>query len=59
VFGWLVLLAHNDVGKDMEILVLRHEVAVLRRQITRLKPDWAGPCSACRPAPGTCGCTGS
>jgi putative transposase len=41
VFSWLVLLARSDTAKDAEILVLRHEVAVLRRQLTRPKPDWA------------------
>ena len=41
LFGWLALLARSDASKDMEILVLRHEVAVLRRQVARPKPDWA------------------
>lgn len=41
VFGWLVLQARSDTAKDMEILVLRHEVAVLRRQVALPKPDWA------------------
>ena len=40
-FGWLALLARSDTSKDAEILVLRHEIAVLRRQVTRPKPDWA------------------
>src|SRR5580692_4225667 len=41
LFGWVALLARNDTSKDVEILVLRHEVAVLRRQVARPKPDWA------------------
>ena len=31
LFGWLALLARCDASKDVEILVLRHEIAVLRR----------------------------
>ncbi len=41
LFGWVALLARSDASKDVEILVLRHEVTVLRRQVTRPKPDWA------------------
>ena len=41
LFGWLVLLARSGASKDVEILVLQHEVAVLRRQVARSKPDWA------------------
>ena len=41
VFGWLVLLGRSQASKDAEIMMLRHEVAVLRRQVARAKPDWA------------------
>jgi hypothetical protein len=41
VFGWLVLLGRSQASKDAEILVLRHEVMLLRRQVARPRPDWA------------------
>jgi len=41
VFGWLVLLGRSQASKNAEIIVLHHEVAVLRRQVTRPEPDWA------------------
>jgi putative transposase len=40
VFGWLRLLARSAAFKDVEILVLRHEVSVLRRQVSRPRPCW-------------------
>src|ERR1019366_4455894 len=41
VFGWLLLLGRRQAAKDAEIMMLRHEVSVLRRQVARPKPDWA------------------
>jgi putative transposase len=39
--AWMVLLARSSASKDVELLVLRHEVAVLRRQHPRPRLDWA------------------
>ena len=38
---WLVLLARSSASKDAELLVLRHEIAVLRRTHPRPRLDWA------------------
>jgi putative transposase len=39
--SWLILLSRSRASKDIELLVLRHEVAVLRRNNPRLRLDWA------------------
>ena len=40
VLSWLALLARSDAAKDVEILVLRHEVAVLHRRQPRPALSW-------------------
>ena len=40
VLSWLALLARSNAAKDVEILTLRHEVAVLRRTNSRPALTW-------------------
>jgi len=39
--SWLLLLGRTSSSKDIELLVLRHEVAILRRTNSRPRLDWA------------------
>ena len=47
VFSWLMLLGRATSSKDIELLVLRHEVAVLAEPT--LSPAWTGPTEPCSP----------
>ncbi|WP_198549064.1 integrase [Streptomyces sp. PRh5] len=41
LLSWFVLLGRSSASKDVELLVLRHEVAVLRRSTPRPPLTWA------------------
>ena len=45
LLAWLMLLARASASKDAELLVLRHEVAVLRRATP--SHAWTGPTERC------------
>jgi putative transposase len=40
VLGWLALLCRSRSGLIVEVLMLRHEIAILRRQVSRPHPSW-------------------
>jgi putative transposase len=41
VLSWMVLLVRSDTAKEIEILVLRHQLAVLQRGAARPRMSWA------------------
>jgi hypothetical protein len=50
VFGWLARFARSDRVKDAEILILRHQVAALQRQVKTPKLSWADRAILAAPA---------
>jgi hypothetical protein len=41
LFGLLALLTKSDLAKDTEILILRYQIAVLKRHVNTPRPTWA------------------
>jgi putative transposase len=40
LLGWIVFSTRSDTSKDIEILVLRHQLAVLQRRTPRPPMKW-------------------
>ena len=41
LLGWIALFAWSDLAKGAEILILRHQIAVLQRHVKAPRPTWA------------------
>jgi hypothetical protein len=41
LLGWIALFAWPDLAKGAEILILRHQIAVLQRHVKAPRPTWA------------------
>ncbi|MGH3273055.1 MAG: hypothetical protein ACRDNZ_01850 [Streptosporangiaceae bacterium] len=52
LFGLLAVLARSDLAKDVQLLVLRHENQVLRRQLSGPPRGIRPTGSGLRPCPG-------
>ena len=50
LLGWIVLHTRSDTTKEIEILILRHPLAVLQRRTPRPRMSWTD----CSGAVGTC-----
>jgi hypothetical protein len=40
LLGWIVLRTRSDTSKEIEILVLRHQLAVLQRRMPHRRMSW-------------------
>src|SRR5438046_75300 len=41
LLGWIAPFARSDLAKDAEILIVRHQIAVLQRHVKAPRPTWA------------------
>ena len=48
LLSWMVLHTHSDTANEIEILVLRHQLAVLQRRTHRPRISWSDRANWCR-----------
>jgi hypothetical protein len=64
LLGWMVLRTRSNTTKEIEILVLRHQLSVLRRRTPRPQMSWTDrvaealtwPASTTTRSPACCSC---